>query len=87
MKTGDITLVFKTALDLALNTGLIMEAEQQSIAIIKRQDKYGLYYSINDTIDNVPQKQYHDTCLMTLLLLNQNRFKYSMYKSKISKFK
>jgi len=86
MKTGNITLVYKIGLDLALNTGIIMEANEQSIAIVKREDKRGVYYSINDRINNVPQEQYHDTCLMTLLLINQDRFKYPEYKSRISRF-
>ena len=86
MTTGDITLVYKVLLDLPLNNGIVMEANEQSIAIVKREDKRGVYYSINDRINNVPQKQYHDSCAMTLLLVNQDRFKYSEYKSKVTKF-
>lgn len=86
MGTGDITLIYKIGLDLALNTGIVMEANEQSIAIVKREDRRGVYYSINDRINNIPQQQYHDSCLMTLLLVNQNRFKYSEYKSKITRF-
>lgn len=86
MTTGDITLVYKVLLDLPLNNGIVMEANDQSIAIVKREDKRGVYYSINDRINNVPQKQYHDSCAMTLLLVNQDRFKYSEYKSKVTKF-
>ena len=87
MNTGDITLVYKVGLGLTLNTGIVMEAQEQSIAIIKREDKKGVYYSINDRINNIPQKQYHDSCLMTLLLVNQNRFKYPEYRSKVTNFK
>ena len=86
MATEDITLIYKVGLDLALNTGIIMEANEQSIAIVKREDKRGIYYSINDRINNIPQQQYHDSCLMTLLLVNQSRFKYSEYRSKIARF-
>jgi hypothetical protein len=86
MKTEDITFVFKELISLGINTGLIMEADEQSIAIIKREDKRGVYYSINDTINTIPQKPEHNECVMTLLLLNQNRFKHTTYKSRISLF-
>ena len=86
MDTGDITLVYKVGLDLALNTGIIMEANEQSIAIVKREDAKGVYYSINDRINNVPQQAEHDSCLMTLILTNQDRFKYPEYKSKVTRF-
>lgn len=87
METGDVTLVFKKVHDLDLNHGLVMEAENQSIAIIKRMDKRGIYYSINDTIDKIPQKPYHDESAMLLILLNAERFKYPMYTSRIALFK
>ena len=86
MTTGDITLVYKILLDLPLNNGIIMEAKNQSIAIVKREDNRGVYYSINDKIDNILQKQYHDSCAMTLLLVNQDRFKYPEYRSRITRF-
>jgi hypothetical protein len=86
MKTNDITLIFKVILDLKLNMGIIMEANDQSIAIVKRKDPRGVYYSINDTINNVPQEQHHDSCPMTLLLYNVHRFKYPVYKSRITQF-
>jgi hypothetical protein len=88
MKTGDITLVFKELLSLNLNHGLVMDANEQSIAIVKRQDQRGIYYSINDTINGKPQNLEHNECAMTILLLNQNRFKNNTtYKSRISLFK
>jgi hypothetical protein len=86
MKTEDITFVFKELISLNINTGLIMEADEQSIAIVKREDKRGVYYTINDTINTIPQKPEHNECVMTLLLLNQNRFKHTTYKSRISLF-
>jgi hypothetical protein len=86
MKTENITFVFKELISLNINTGLIMEADEQSIAIIKREDKRGVYYTINDTINTIPQKPEHNECVMTLLLLNQNRFKHTTYKSRISLF-
>ena len=87
MKTGDITLVFKLLLGLKLNNGIVMEKENQSIAIVKRIDVRGVYYSINDTIDNIAQKSYNDECAMTLLLLNKDRFIHSSYNSRLSTFK
>ena len=86
MKTEDITFVFKELLFLNINTGIIMEANEESIAIIKREDNRGVYYTINNIINNVPQKPEHNECAMTLLLLNQNRFKHTTYKSRISLF-
>lgn len=86
METGDITLLFKVGLDLLPNTGIVMDCKEQSIAILKREDKRGIYYSINDTINGVPQKPYHDSCLMTLILLNAERFKYPQYNSKVTRF-
>ena len=86
MKTNDITLVYKTVLDLSFNQGLVMKNSNQSIAIIKREDKKGIYYSINDTIDTIPQKLEHNECAMTLILLNKNRFKHSVYNSKVTSF-
>ena len=44
------------------------------------------YYSINDRINGVAQKEHHDECLMTLLSLNSKRFKHRMYNSRISNF-
>lgn len=87
MKTEDITFVFKILLNLDTNKGLVMENNNQSIAIIKREDKRGTYYSINDTVNNIPQKVNHNECAMTLLLTNADRFKYPVYNSKISDFK
>jgi hypothetical protein len=86
MKTSDITLIFKELLSLCLNHGLVMDCNNQSIAIIKRKDAKGIYYSINDRIDGVPQKVYHDHCPMTLLLLNADRFKYPVYRTRVSLF-
>ena len=86
MKTEDITFVFKELLFLNINTGIIMEANDESIAIIKRKDACGVYYTINNIINNIPQKPEHNECAMTLLLLNQNRFKHTTYKSRISLF-
>ena len=86
MKTEDITFVFKELLFLNINTGIIMKADEESIAIIKREDKRGVYYTINNVINNIPQKPEHNECAMTLLLLNQNRFKHTTYKSRISLF-
>jgi len=86
MKTEDITFVFKELLFLNINTGIIMEANDESIAIIKREDARGVYYTINNIINNIPQKPEHNECAMTLLLLNQNRFKHTTYKSRVSLF-
>ncbi len=87
MKTGDITLVFKELQALDVGNGLVMEANEQSIAIVKREDKRGIYFSINDKINNIPQKPHHFECAMTLLLLNRDRFKYSRYNTTIRRFK
>jgi hypothetical protein len=87
MKTEDITFVFKILQSLKNNQGLVMDNNKQSIAVIKREDKQGIYYSINDTINNIPQKVNHNECAMTLLLTNADRFKYPVYNSKISNFK
>lgn len=86
MKTNDITLIFKIGIGLSLNTGIIMNCKEQSIAIVKREDKRGVYYTINDVLNTVPQKEYHDSCLMTLLLLNSNRFIHNVYNSRITTF-
>jgi hypothetical protein len=86
MKTENITFVFKELISLNINSGIIMEANDESIAIIKREDRRGVYYTINNIIDNIPQKPEHNECAMTLLLLNQNRFKHTTYKSRISLF-
>ena len=86
MNIENITLVYKTLLNLDINKGLVMKNTNQSIAIIKRKDNKGIYYSINDTINNIPQKVYHDECPMTLILLNKDRFKHDVYQSKISLF-
>jgi hypothetical protein len=86
MKTNDIVTIFKVGISLPLNTGIIMNYKEQSIAIIKREDKRGVYYSINDRINGVAQKEHHDECLMTLLSLNSKRFKHRMYNSRISNF-
>lgn len=86
MKTEDITFVFKELLFLNINTGIIMETNDESIAIIKREDARGIYYTINNIINNIPQKPEHNECAMTLLLLNQNRFKHTTYKSRVSLF-
>ena len=86
METEDIVLVYKVLRSLKLNEGLVMEANNQSIAIVKRKDERGIYYSINDKINNVPQKPYHDQCAMMLLLLNKDRFLYSQYKSSVKAF-
>ena len=86
MELGDITLLFKTILSLELNHGVVMNSNEQSIAIIKREDKRGIYYSINDTINKIPQKVNHQECAMTLLLINKDRFKYPIYKSHVTLF-
>jgi len=87
MKTEDITLIFKEILSLNPNHGLVMDRGLYSIAIIKRQDQRGIYYSIIDTINGKLQKLEHNECAMTILLLNQNRFKNNTtYKSRISSF-
>ncbi len=87
METVDIITIYKAGRNLELMHGLVMECNEQSIAIIKREDKRGIYYSINDTIDNVAQEVNHQECLMTLLMVNADRFKYPVYKTKISLFK
>ncbi len=87
METVDIVTIFKAGINLELMHGLVMECNEQSIAIIKREDKRGIYYSINDTINNVPQKVNHQECLMTLIMINAERFKYPVYKTSISLFK
>lgn len=81
MNTGDITLVYKTLLDLNINQGLIMENTNQSIAILKRKDLKGIYYSIKEKDSDI---QYHDSDAMMLLLLNRSLFKHSSYNSHIS---
>jgi hypothetical protein len=67
MTTGDITLVYKTLLGLNVNQGLIMKSNEQSIAILKREDTKGIYYSIKEFGSNT---QYDDSDAMMLLLLN-----------------
>lgn len=86
METGNITLIYKAVLNLDINQGIVMDCKEQSIAIIKRKDNKGIYYSINDTINKIPQKLYHDECAMQILLLNQDRFIHPVYKSKVSAF-
>lgn len=86
MKTSDITLIFKTILSLDNNTGIVMEHGNQSIAIVKRTDNEGVYYSINDTINKIPNKSVNNECAMTLLLCNAERFKYPVYNCRITKF-
>lgn len=83
----NITTVYKELLNLKVNEGLVCECKNQSIAMVKREDKRGVYYSINDTIDNVPQKPHNEECAMMLILLNQKRFTHTKYTVRKSVFK
>jgi hypothetical protein len=85
MKTDDLILLFKIVYNLDINQGLIMKANEQSIAIVKRKDQRGVYYSINDIVNNVVQKSNNNECAMTLLMTNTERFKYPQYNNTVVK--
>lgn len=86
MNISDVIVVFKKARELNINEGLIMKQGNQSVALIKREDKKGIFYSINDRIDNIPQEPYNDDDLMLLLLVNKKRFKHTVYNTNVIKF-
>jgi len=87
MNITDIILVMKTVRELDLNQGLIMSHAEESIAIVKREDTKGIYYSINHRIDGKTQKPYNDDDIMMLLLVNKERFTHKSYTTKIVNFK
>jgi hypothetical protein len=86
MKEGDIATIYHKLVSLGLNQGLVMKAKDHSIAVVKRQDTKGIYYTINDRVNDEPQEPYHDSCAMMLLLLNVDRFRSPEYKTTVVLF-